>query len=696
MIAGLVSRDLRPLFDPRSVAVVGASDSSAKWGGAVASSLLAGGEGRRRVYLVNRRARQVLGQRSYPSLAEVPERPELVIVAVPAASFEEVVDDALRAGARALVGLTAGLGEYSADGGEVERRISARVRDAGAAMLGPNCMGVLDTSSGLDAAPWVNLPAGEIALVSQSGNLTFDLADRARTLGIGFCRFASLGNQADLEVADVVAGCAAHEATRLIAVYCEDFRDGRAFAEAALEARRAGKPVLLLAPGRTEAGARAARSHTGSLATDPAVIDAVCRAAGAVAVHTSRELMELACAFLRLPARAGRRVGVITTGGGNGVIAADVLSSAGLEVPALSARLQGQMEAEHPNSGSRANPVDVVGALLERPEALARIARLLLSSREVDMVVVTGSPLAMWEGTAPALARAEVESVPVYREVAAGGRPMVLVTDRLDPPAVRAAIESGIVVYRDIESAAVALARLADFAERPPEGVPVVDVDPLPALTDAGYWEARGALQGAGIAFPPARLVEEVSDALGAADEIGYPVALKVSGLVHKSDAGGVRLGLSDPAALGSAFAELHASFGPGRYTVEQMVDREAGIELILGCRRDLRFGPVALAGLGGIHAELLGDVRLALAPLDEAAAERLIRGLRGAALLLGHRGRPRCDVAAAARALVALSRFAAGHPEIAEVEVNPLLAGPGGAVGLDARIVLARGEAVE
>jgi acyl-CoA synthetase (NDP forming) len=673
------------------VAVLGASDDPAKWGNSVARTLLAAAH-RRPVYLVSRTRERILGQPAYRSLSDVPEAPELVVLVVPADALEQAVDAALDAGARALVAITAGLGERGAEGLALERALAERVRGAGALLVGPNCMGVVDVTTELAAAPWIVLPPGRIALVSQSGNLSFDLASRARAAAVGFSRFVSLGNQADLRAAEVVASCIEHDATRIVAVYCEDFHDGREFARAALAAAGAGKPVVLLAPGRTEAGVRAARSHTGSLATPSAVVDAACRAAGIHRVHTTCELMDLCVALHSGPARRprGRRVAVVTTGGGNGVVAADAVSAAGLEVPALSAGLVQRLEEVAPETGSTVNPVDLIGTTLDDARLVAGVVALLLDSHEIDAAVLTGSPLAMWHGFTEELAALEEQSVPLLAAAAERtGKPLVLNPDRLETPAVRAAQEAGLPVYRDIESATTVLARLAEAGERPAEGVPPLPaVSPQPAAR-ASYFEARKLLAAAGVRFVEARRVTGLDEARAAATELGYPVVLKAAGLLHKSDAGGVVLGIEDEAALALAFSDMATRLSPEEYSVERTAPLADGVELVVGCRLDRRFGPVALAGIGGLYAELLGDVQLALAPVDEEAAEQLFRRLRGAPLLRGLRGRPPVDLRAAAKALADLSRFAAAHPEVAEVEVNPLLATPAGALGLDARIVL-------
>ncbi|MDQ3857866.1 MAG: CoA-binding protein, partial [Actinomycetota bacterium] len=307
-----MTRDLRPLFDPRSVAILGASSDPTKWGHWLARSALEG-DGEREVFLVNRGGAEILGRRSYRSLAELPEPPELVAVALPEAAFERAVDDALEAGAKAIVAITAGLGETGEAGRVRERAVVERVRAAGAILVGPNCLGVFDAHTGLRLAS-NELRGGEIGLVSQSGNIGLELGILVGEVELGFSRFVSLGNQADLEVADVVADFAAHDATKVIAVYCEDFRDGLAFARAADAAGAAGKGVVLLAVGGSDEGVRAARSHTGALVSELAAVDAACRAARIERVSTPKELADAVQALALAPPPRGRRLAVIADG----------------------------------------------------------------------------------------------------------------------------------------------------------------------------------------------------------------------------------------------------------------------------------------------------------------------------------------------------------------------------------------------
>ncbi len=677
-------RDLSALFEPRSVAVVGASNDPAKWGQWLARGALRG-EHRRAVYLVNRSGGEVLGRRAYRSLGELPEAPELVVLGVPAAAFEEMVDASLAAGARAIVAIAAGLGETGEDGRRRELAVVERVRAAGAVLLGPNCLGVYDAAAELDLGTGEFDP-GPIGLVSQSGNLALEVSLLAAEVGLGVSRFASLGNQADLEAAELVAALAAHDATRIIGIYCEDFRDGREFARAAGAAIEAGRPVLLLTGGTSAAGLRAARSHTGALVSESVAVDAACRAAGIVRVASPRELVERAQILLAGRPR-GRRLAIVSDGGGSAVIAADLANGLGLELPQLSDELSSRLAAVMPPTATTTNPVDFAGAGEQDLRSYERIPRLLLESDEVDSVLVSGY-LGGYSVTAEELRGPETDAARgLARAAAETGRPVVVQTMYWQEPPAAALRAGGVPVYRDIEASLASLACAVRVVERPGTGVPELPPAAPPLSTD-GYFEARELLAAGGVPFAEAARVETAEQAVAAAHALGYPVALKALGLVHKSDAGGVVLGLENDAELAAALAAMASRLSPPGYAVECMVTAPWSVELIVGCRRDPRFGPVLLVGFGGILTEVLRDTAVALAPAGADEVETLLRELRGAALLTGVRGRPPLALGAAAGVAAALSRVAAAHPELGELELNPLLVTPDGAVALDARCV--------
>jgi acyl-CoA synthetase (NDP forming) len=693
------SRDLARLFSPDSIAIVGASDDPRKWGNWLARGALRG-EHRRRVHLVNHKRSSVLGRPSLRSASEIPGGVDLAVVTVPATAFSDAVDDALQAGARAIVGISAGLGETGPKGRELERAVAARVREAGAVLLGPNCLGLLDVGAELYLTS-NDLPIGPIGLISQSGNLALELGAKAAQARLGFSRFASTGNQADLDVAELIVSFAASDAIEAIAVYCEDFRDGRRFLEAAASCSAGGKPLVLLTVGTSQAAARAARSHTGAIVSGARSIDAACEAAGIERVSTPQQMIDVIEGLLLGSAATGRRVAVLADGGGHGALAADVVEAAGLSVTAFSSELAARLTGAIGTTGGTDNPVDLAGGGEQDIWSFQRAMDELLESSEVDAVLLTGY-FGAYSSYGPELAGAEREVAPgLARSIRATRKPVVV--HSMHPLAAEDASRGGdeeplallrsggVPVYADVEAAAFVLARLIRRALGPPAGLPEL---PSPSAGPAaeGYWAARSLLEAAGVWVVPARKVRDLDEARRAAHELGYPVVLKAAALEHKSDAGGVVLDLADDAALERAATDLWWRLGPEALSVESMIATQNSVELLVGARRDPRFGAVAVVGLGGIYAEVLSDVAVALAPVDEDGAVRLIRSLQGASLLLGTRGRPPLDVEMAARTLAAISKVAAGYPEISEIEVNPLLVCRSGAYALDARLVLGPG----
>jgi acyl-CoA synthetase (NDP forming) len=678
-------RALDALFDPASVAIVGASDDQTKYGNWISVQALQMAS--RPVHLVNRRGEPVLGRDTYRSLAELPGPVDLVVIAVPAAAFESAVEDALAAGARAIVGITAGFAELGEEGAAREAAIVRRVREAGAVLLGPNCLGVVDSTTDLRLASNA-MPPGPVALLSQSGNMALELSAFLHERGLGFSRFASLGNQADLTASDLLEAYAAHPGTEMIAAYCEDFGDGRRFAEAAAAAVAAGKPVVLLTVGSSAASVRGARSHTGALTTDAAVVRAACEAAGADLVATPREMADLLVALRTGRRPAGRRVAVIADGGGHASLASDVAEAEGLDVAAFEPDVAEALRALLPPSAGTSNPVDIAGAGEQDITSFARVLDVVLASDTVDSVLMSGY-FGGYGAYGGALAQAEILTAEDMARLAAErGKPVLAHTMEAASPAAAALHSGGVPVFRAIDDAARTLGRLGANVSRAQTGVP-----PLPApaapLTDDSYWTARELLREAGLPFPAARLVHSADEAAAAAAEIGGAVVLKALGLLHKSDAGGVALGLASEADVRAAHAGMEARLSPPGYCVEAMADLSDGVELIAGVQRDPRFGPVAMVGLGGILTEVLHDVAFALAPIDATVARALLERLSASALLRGVRGRPPVDLDAAADAIARVTAVAAAHPELASVEVNPILARPDGVLALDARVVL-------
>ena len=513
-------RDLRPLFDPRSLAVLGASNDPAKWGQWISAGALRGAD-RRDVWLVNRNGGEILGQQAFRSLAELPGPPELVVIAVPVAAFEAGVDDALAAGARGIVAITAGLGEVDDGGKELESRVVEKVRAAGAVMLGPNCLGVYDAAAALDLGMNEFTP-GTLGIISQSGNLALELSLLGAQYGIGISRFASLGNQADIEAAELVEAFAADEHTRVIGVYCEDFRDGRAFARAGEAAQRAGKQVVLLAAGGSEAGARAAASHTGALASDSAAVEAACRAAGILRVTTPKQLIDCVLACLAPHRPAGPRVAIVGDGGGTGVVTADLVTEAGLELPDALARARippDRDRADDRHRQPRRSRRRRRAGLLElraREHGRARVGRgrrrhlhrvlrrLQPAERDLRDDRDRGRPRDRARRRRRAAGRCSPRRCSGTRlPPARSGRVACPSTGTSRPSSIRSPASSA--------------------SQRRPRPRRARVGAPAPPISADGYFESRELLAEGGVAFATARRATSVDEARAAAAELGYP-----------------------------------------------------------------------------------------------------------------------------------------------------------------------------
>ena len=487
-----MGRDLSALFDPVSVAVVGASDDPAKYGHAIAAQAVRA-DGRRPVHLVNRRGGTVLGRTAAPTLSAIGEPVGLAVVCVPAAGFESAVDEALECGARAIVAITAGFAETGDAGRARQQAVAERVRAAGAVMVGPNCLGIADNTTDLFLASDTFTPGG-IALLSQSGNLALELQLRFAPHGLGFSRFVSLGNQADVTLVDLLADCARHEDTRAIAVYAEDFADGRAFAEAAAVA---GKPVVLLTAGRGDASARSAQSHTGALTTSSDVVTAACRDAGVQLVATPRELTVVLAASTGPRRSAGRRVAVLTDGGGHGVIAADAVEAAGLSVPEIGAPVRERLREALWEQSAVANPVDLAGMGEQDPASYAATVAELLAAEEVDAVLMTGyfggyaASGGGLGGGGTALADGEREAARlIAARQRAVAKPLVVQSMYPESPSCRTLAAAGIPVFDATEDAARALAATA--ADGPAPGIAPLPRPAVP-LDETGCTRSRPA-----------------------------------------------------------------------------------------------------------------------------------------------------------------------------------------------------------
>lgn len=675
-------RPLERLFDPRSVVVIGATDNQAKWGYQYCRRILEA-EDRRRVFLVNHNGAPVLGRATLRSIEEVPEAPDVAVICVPRDAVLPAVHSAGRLGVKYLICVTAGFAETGPEGRVLQERVAAAATSHGMRLVGPNCLGLVDTAANFHCTAFWDVATGPIGIVSQSGTVLLELGVRLSRSKLGLSRGVSIGNQADLQLHEYMEAFIDEPNTRIVVAYVEEFKDGRAFMAASERLVRRGKPVVLVVPFGSEAVERAVSSHTGSLVSGDAIINSAATDAGIVHVSSISDMM-LALSGLCSPARArGKRIAVLADGGGCATLGAGVASQEGMTVPAFSEGLRQKLrEVVTPEAGI-SNPVDYVKAL--NLEVFVPVVERVARSGEVDGIIVTGILNNVLPGfDAESERRVGRELLEAAKKHGAG---LVVSTVLTEEPAMDALREASLPVFDHVNDAARSLLLGREVLPRRPS-------PPLPeAASRLGqspdYSEARALLGKVGIPFPKALRVTTREEALSAGARLGFPLVLKGLGSSHKSDSGAVRLGLADAAALAQAFDDMARRLAPPAFSVEEMADGRDGVEILVGALRDRGFGATIAVGLGGVLTEVLKDTVVALAPVDQAYAEQMLSTLKGAALLRGYRGKPPVDMGALASLISAFSEFVAMHPEISEAELNPVLALPRGAIALDSRIVV-------
>jgi len=703
---------LDALLRPRSVAVIGASRKQGSIGGVLLGNLLAKGF-KGPVYPVNPGASFVHSVRAYPSVEALPEIPDLALVVVPAPRVAEAVAECGRKGVRAVVVVSAGFREVGPEGAARERELLAIVRRHGMRMVGPNCLGVLNREEAvrLDAtfAPaWP--PSGGGAFSSQSGALGLAILEYASEIGIGISQFVSVGNKADVSGNDLIEFWEQDPGTRVILLYLESFGNPRRFLEIA---RRVGrtKPILAVKSGRTLAGRRAASSHTGALAGPDTAVDALCAQAGVIRTDTIEELFDVAMVLANQPPPRGSRVAIVTNAGGPAIMAADACESHGLEVPPLADATVSALREFLPPEASTKNPVDMIASA--NAASFERAVRLVATDPGIDSVLVIFVPPMVTAPEAVANAIVRGATAATAELAARGDGPKPVVSCFMGAHGVPAALREGTIPsFAFPESAAIALSRAARWSRgrnEPAGSVPVLPgfdgtrarAAVLRALAERGDgWlrpeEVSEVLVAIGLARPESVRARTAAEAVRAAQHLGVPVALKVVSDVisHKSDAGGVRLGLEGDEEVSEAFASIaDAVNGQGDgVLVQAMV--HGGVDTLVGVTRDPLYGPLVAFGLGGVDVELLGDVIFRLAPLTDRDAHTMVRSIRAARRFDAWRGSPASDVPAIEDALLRIGKLAEEVPEIAEMDLNPLRVGARGqgAIVLDARIAVRSG----
>ena len=681
---------------PSSVAVIGASTRPDTLSGALTGNLLGGGF-HGDLHLVNVRGGEIEGRPVHRSILDVEGDVDLAVVAVPAERVPAVARECARKGVRALVVISAGFAE--AGGADRQRELVEACRAGGMRLVGPNCLGVMNLAAGLDAtfSPVGPLP-GSVAFMSQSGGIGVAVLEQARDLGLGLSAFVSVGNKADLSGNDLLRYWEHDEATQVVLLYLESLGNPRAFARIAPRVARR-KPVLAVKSGRSPAGARAAGSHTGALlAASDATIDALFRQAGVIRADTLGELFDVARLLERQPVPLGRSVAILTNAGGPGILAVDACAGQGLEVPTLAPETQAALRAFVVPEASVSNPVDLVACATAHD--YERALRLLMADPAIDAVIVAFVPPLVTRTADVARAVAAVARESERRIPVLG----VFMTSEAPPPELRAA---GVPLYPFPEDAARALGRAAWYGawRRSPRGEAIVPAGVrryeataviAGALADGPGWldpERVAALCDCyGVPIADWRLARSAEAAVRAARELGGAVALKAVAptLVHKSDAGGVRLGLRGPGTVRRTATQMAADVvAAGHEAPAFLVQRMAapGVEMLVGVANDPQFGPVIACGAGGTAVELLHDVAVRITPLTDRDAAEMVRSLRTFPLLDGYRGAARADVAALEDLLLRVGAMVEAHPQIAELECNPVVVGPGGCTAVDVRV---------
>ncbi|MCD6288990.1 MAG: acetate--CoA ligase [Anaerolineae bacterium] len=695
---------LEPFVSPKSVAVIGASNTPGKLGNAVLQNVLQSGFGGA-IYPINPKGGKILGLQAYPSVLDTPGPVDLAVIVITAQAIAKVLEACGQKGGRGVVIISAGFREVGSEGLQRERELVRIAGKYGMEIIGPNCLGIIDTFVPINASFAATMPKqGNIAFMSQSGALCTAILDMAAAEGIGFSRFVSMGNKADLNEIDFLEAWADDPNSLVITIYVEGISDGPRFMKVAREVTRK-KPVVAVKSGVTSAGSRAVSSHTGTLAGSDRAYDAAFRQTGIIRAHSVQELFDFGTAFALQPLLRSDQIAVVTNAGGPGVMCTDALEELGLHVAQLTEETRKRLREHLPATASVLNPVDVIGdALADRYEvAVDAVAK----DPNVGAVVVILTPQFMTEieKTAEAVVRVSKNSdKPILAcfmgavDVASG---------------IKILNEGGVPNYPVPERAAAALAAMWSYRQwldQPKDEAVQFDVDRervrkvLDKIRASGRVnvveaEAREIMQAYGIPVPESELATTSEEAVAIAERLGYPVVMKIASpdILHKTDIGGVRVNLMSASDVRDAFDLI--TYRASRYMPNAeiwgcLVQRQAprGREVILGMSRDPQFGPLMLFGLGGIYVEVLKDVSFRVAPIGRREAMEMMQEIRSYPLLKGTRGEEPADLEAVADTILRLSQLVIDFPEIVEMDVNPLVVfNQGkGALALDIRLVLA------
>ena len=711
--------DLKSLFRPKSVALIGASSDTKKYGYWTAKSLIDNkftGE----IYLISRSGGEILGHKAYPSILDVPGEVDLAVVAIAPAHILPVLEDCVKKGVKSCIVVSTGFGEVGPEGKALEKQMLDLCRKGNLRMMGPNCMGLYSSAVNLNASI-IDLAPGPMSLVLQSGNFGIDINLNAKTRNLGYSCWATIGNQVDIRFHDFVDYIADDEFSKVLLLYMEGLRvdstdDGRRFLETARQTSLK-KPITAIKIGRSEAGARAAASHTGSLAGSEKVFDAALAQAGVVRVDSPTEILDVAEAFAKCKPARGKRIAILTDGGGHGVMATDLAEKYGLSAQVLSTATQEKIKKILKPHCPIKNPVDLAGTPEGDMWVFDRCAEVLLADPEVDGLVIVG----LYGGYADLSEEFRVLEMDVAKSlsqrVAASDKPVVMhsIYQPVHPPCLDLLRDNGLPVYGSIEAAMKAMGALVAYADRCQAITEELEA-PAPALPEGRQaaakaiidqarasgrqalveTEARELLKVYGLKLPECLLATSADEAAALYAKLGGKVVMKIVSpdILHKTDAGGVALNIESAEAAKATFDKLAAN---GRnykadadiFGVLLTPMLPGGVECIIGMSSDVTFGPTVMFGLGGVFVEVLKDITFRVAPVKMPECRRLIREIKGLPLLQGARGAKPCDLEALAEAVCLISQLAYELKDVAEIDLNPVFAQPQGLSVADARVIL-------
>ena len=693
---------LKPFFNATGVAILGASTNPKKLSYGILKNLVDFGY-QGEIYPVNPKADQILGKRAYATVADVPDPVELAVVVLPVTMIMETMREIGERGIKTVVIITGGFKELGPDGAEIEKSVKKLADEYGMRVVGPNCVGTMDIRTGLNSTFIAGMPpAGPIAFISQSGAICGGVIDLIINAKIGFSHIASLGNMMDVTETDMLEYFAEDEHVKVIAMYVEGLKDGQRFMRVAREVSRR-KPIVFLKAGKNDAGAKAVSSHTGSLAGSYAAYQSAVKQAGVIEVSTISELFNLAWALGCQPLPKGKRVAITTNAGGAAALAADSLDFNGFELATIAPETQSRLREKLNPSAQVTNPVDMLGSV--SPEDYFWSLSNLEEDDGVDVLIPILVPQALVD--TPEVAKAWVEIGRKTQKTLL----TCLMGERSTLEAQQILNLNSVPVYKFPDQAGPVLRGMWAYKEvlerKPFEEVSFQQADrqgvriARAAIGDRrviGEYESRLLLDAYNIPNVPGGLARTAEEAEGIADLIGYPVVLKIvaEGLIHKSDAGGIVLNLQNAQELRVAYSELIDRINknePSAQIIGAMVEKMAakGVEVIVGMRRDVTFGPLMMFGMGGTMVELIKDIQFRAAPLSQDDIKSMVAETMAGKLLNGFRGAPTGDFHSLYKVIAQLSHLAMAHPEIQEIEINPLIVYPEGegVLAIDSRMIL-------